>query len=373
MLALATNPVDGASTRFRVEQWRPYLAAEGIDLQLEPFYSSAATQLLYREGSPLGKIRHVGAGALRRVSVLRQLPALADILFVHREAFPLGWPVLLDRLRRFPGPVIYDYDDALFATQRQGRALARFECLDAPSRLIRLSDAVFAGSPILADYARQFSGHVTLLPTCIDTERFTPPAARPERPDCVIGWIGSHSTAKYLLGIIPALERAAEQIPFTLHVVGVPFPIKVRGVDVVQPPWSLLREVEDFQRCDIGVYPLWDDEWSRGKCGFKAIQFMACGTPVIAAPVGVTLDIVERNVNGFLASTAEEWAAALVRLLSDPELRRRLGAAGRRTIEQRYSVQALAPVFTAAIQRAVARAALRGALRPRACAAWSPK
>lgn len=362
MLALATNPVDGASTRFRVEQWRPWLEAQRIRLQLEPFYSSEATRLLYRQGSTVAKIGHFSAGAMRRLNVLRRLPQMADLVFVHREAFPLGWPVLVDHLRRFPGPIIYDYDDALFVPQRRGRGVLEWlERLDTPRRLIGMSDAVFAGSPILADYARQFSDRVTLLPTCIDTDRFTPSAPRPDGRECVVGWIGSHSTAKYLNGIIPALERAAERIPFALYVVGVPFPITVRGVTVTQVPWSLSREVEDFQRCDIGVYPLWDDEWSRGKCGFKAIQFMACGTPVIAAGVGVTLDIIEPGVNGMLASTTEEWAAALIRLLSNPTLRRRLGSAGRTTIERRYSLQALGPVFTGAVQRAISRAPLRRA------------
>lgn len=374
MRALATNPVDGASTRFRVEQWRSHLHEEGIDLELEPFYPSAASQVVYQDGHTIAKLGHFIKGAARRLDVLRRLPEIADILFVHREIFPLGWPLLLNRLERFPGAIIYDYDDALFVEQRRGRGLLGWlERLDAPSRLMRVSDVVLAGSPFLAGYARRYSDRVTLLPTCIDTDRFRPGEAPRSRDRCVVGWIGSHSTAKYLDSIVPALERAAESASFEVYVVGSPTPIRTRAFPVVRASWELEREVEDFQRCDIGVYPLWDDEWCRGKCGFKAIQFMSCGVPVIAAPIGVTRDIIDAGHNGVLASSAEEWATALVRLISDPGLRHSLGQAGRQTIEQRYSLRAQAPTFTGAVHEATARAAARGAWRPSGRAAWSAK
>lgn len=374
MRALATNPVEGASTRFRVEQWRSHLHEERIDLEIEPFYPSAASQVVYQDGHTMAKLGHFTRGAARRLEVLRRLPEIADILYVHREIFPLGWPLLLSRLERFPGAVIYDYDDALFVEQRRGRGLLGWlERLDAPSRLMRMSDIVLAGSPFLAEYARQYSDHVTLMPTCIDTERFRPSEAPISRDRCVVGWIGSHSTAKYLDSIIPALERVAESVSFELYVVGSPNPIPTRAFPVVRAPWKLEREVDDFQRCDIGIYPLWDDRWCRGKCGFKAIQFMSCGVPVIAAPVGVTRDIIDDGHSGVLASSAEEWAAALVRLISDSGLRRSLGQEGRRTIEQRYSLRAQAPTFTGAVREATARATARGAWRRSGRAAWSAK
>ncbi len=364
MLALATNPVDGASTRFRVEQWRDHLRAEGVELQLEPFYPLSASGFVYQEGRALAKIRQFSEGAARRVDLLRKLPALADVLFVHREAFPLGWSVLLNRIERFPGAIIYDYDDALFVPQRSGRGILEWvERVDTPARLMRISDVVLAGNPFLAEYARRFSDRVILLPTCIDTDRFKPREHLQSQGRCTVGWIGSHSTAKYLQGLIPALERAAACVPFDLYVVGGPVPISAKGIGVVQAPWSLDREVEDFQRCDIGVYPLWTDEWSQGKSGFKAIQFMACGILVIASPVGVTRDIIQTGVNGLLSSTVEEWASTLVRLVSDLGFRMALGAAGRRTIERRYSVTTQAFTFTSAVREAIARAVLRRGVR----------
>src|SRR5262249_25826694 len=117
--------------------------------------------------------------------------------------------------------------------------------------------------------------------------------------------------------------------------------------------WSRDREVDLFAGCDVGVYPLTDDEWARGKCGFKAIQFMACGVPVIASRVGVNAELIEDGVNGFLASTDAEWVEKLQRLLADPRLRARLGAAGRRTIEARYSLAVTAPRLVGALESVV--------------------
>jgi glycosyltransferase involved in cell wall biosynthesis len=172
----------------------------------------------------------------------------------------------------------------------------------------------------------------------------------------VVGWIGSPTTASYVRALAPVLERAGERHRFVLRVSGADEPLAVRGVSIEQPAWSLDREVELFNTCDVGVYPLSDDEWSRGKCGFKAIEFMACGVPVVASAVGVNREIIEDGVNGFLASTDDEWVDKLGRLLSDRALRERLGRAGRRTIEERYSLQVHAPAVAGVIRRAVEEA-----------------
>jgi glycosyltransferase involved in cell wall biosynthesis len=143
----------------------------------------------------------------------------------------------------------------------------------------------------------------------------------------------------------PVLQRVRQRHAFTLRVSGAGEPLEIDGVEVENAAWSLEREVELFQSCDVGVYPLADDEWSKGKCGFKAIQFMACGVPVVAAAVGVNREIIQDGVNGFLASTPDEWVDKMGRLLADPALRRRFGEAGRRTVIERYSLQTNAPIL----------------------------
>ena len=177
----------------------------------------------------------------------------------------------------------------------------------------------------------------------------------------MVGWIGTPTTATYLKSLGPTLSRLAPQHPYVLRVSGSGQPIEFSGVTTVNERWTLEREVELFNTCDIGVYPLNDDEWAKGKCGFKAIQFMACGVPVVAADVGVNRDIIQDGVNGFLASTEQEWDEKLGRLLADAALRQRIGAAGRKTIEERYSLAVNAPRLASLLREVVDRKADRGA------------
>ena len=377
LLALATNPETGASTRFRVLQWAPRLEQAGFLLSLDAFYPPEASTVLYQPGRRMSKAAYLLSGSIRRAMSLARAARTADALLIHREAFPLGRKLWFRMLERFPGPILYDYDDAMFLPQRQGRGLlAWLEDLETPREVMALSDVVFAGNEFLAGYARRHARRVLVLPTCIDTERFRPRSDASERrggprladgqgrggssPDTsqasdrllTVGWIGSHSTAKYLQSLAPALERTAARRRFRLYVVGTPFPPRLGGVEVEAAPWVLEREVEDFARCDIGIYPLWDDPWAQGKCGFKALQFMACGVPVVAASVGVNREIIQDGVNGLLASTEEDWVERLGRLLSDEGLRARLGQAGRATVERSYSLAAHEPTLIGALRDA---------------------
>ena len=358
ILALATNPETGASTRFRVLQWASELRQAGFALSLEAFFSEPGAVTIYQPGRWLSKAAHLVSGTCRRFISLAGVAQRAEILFIHREIFPLGRRVFLNAIERFPGPVIYDYDDAMFLPQRFGRGwLARLEDLETPRRVMALSDVVLAGNTFLADYARQYARHVVYLPTCIDTGRFSPqPKVRAAGQPLVVGWIGSHSTAKYLQGLRPVLERVARDIPFHLYVVGSPYALSFNGVEIEQVQWSLHREVDDFGRCDVGLYPLWDDGWAQGKCGFKAIEFMACGVPVIATAVGANRDIIQDGVNGYLASTEPEWVEKLKRLLLDADLRQRFGYAGRSTVEERYSLTAHALTLITALRETLGRA-----------------
>jgi glycosyltransferase involved in cell wall biosynthesis len=194
----------------------------------------------------------------------------------------------------------------------------------------------------------------------VDTSRFVP-ASEVERArrtgqsrEPVVGWIGSPTTASYIRSLAGVLRRVREQHPFILRVSGADDALEIPGVSVENPPWTLAGEVELFNACDVGVYPLADDEWSKGKCGFKAIEFMACGVPVVAAAVGVNREIVQDGVNGFLAATPDEWVSKLGRLLADPDLRRRFAAAGRKTVEERFSLRVNAPRLAATLRAVTA-------------------
>ena len=362
IFAVATNPEIGASTRFRVLQWKTHLERAGFSLCLDAFFSPAGTEVLYRPGRRLAKLAHICRGTVRRSLNLLRASRTAEILLIHREVYPLGRRLFWTALERFRGPIVYDYDDAMFLPQREDRGLlGRLERLDTPKAIMELSDVVLAGNDFLAAYAQRYAKKVVLLPTCIDTERFRPSQSpHPIRRRLIVGWIGSHSTAKYLRSLYGVLARVAERVPFQMHIVGNPQAPLVSGVEVTYTSWSMTREVEDFLRCDIGVYPLWDDAWAQGKCGFKAIQFMACGIPVVAAAVGANRQIIQDGMNGYLASTEDEWVDKLTRLLLDTGLRTRFGEAGRRTVEERFSLDAHAPALISTL-----RGTLNGSSRQR--------
>ena len=353
IVAIATHGEAGPSTRFRVLQWEPWLRQWGFSLSLRAFFSAEMTIALYQPGRPVAKALEILAGSARRLATLASLSKEADIVLVHREVFPLGQRPLWKALEQFPGPIIYDYDDAMFLPQRAGRGmLGWMEQVQTPKAVMRLSEVVLAGNQFLADYASAYARRVVVLPTCIDTTRFVP---RPREGDDdkkpVVGWIGSYTAAKYLHGLVDVLSAVARVVPFHLYVVGCdPLP-PIKGVTIEHAEWTLSREVEDFQRCDVGLYPLWDDAWAKGKCAFKAIQCMACGVPVVASSVGVNRELIQDGVNGFLATTKDEWTEKLRRVLMDASLRHRMGVVGRHTIETRYALPVHANTLKAALRR----------------------
>lgn len=346
MLALSPLPEEGAGCRFRISQYVPYLEAHGFDVTVAPFYTPEFFRIVYLRGRYLAKARLFLARTVRQLA--EALSSRHDLVFLYREAIPIGPPLiemLLTRLRR--RPLVYDFDDAVFLTNVSdaNRLLRVVKFPEKVRTIIRASAAVTAGNAYLADYAARYQRNVTVLPTVVDTARWIPAADPVRRPVPRVGWIGTPSTASYLASLGDVLRHVAAVEPFTLRVAGTADPVRFPGVSVENERWTLPGEVALFNTCDVGVYPLPDDAWARGKCGLKAIQFMACGVPVVAAPVGVNRDIIQDGVNGFLAATPEEWTEKLGWLLADESLREKLGRAGRETVIERYSLAVYAPLL----------------------------
>jgi len=260
-----------------------------------------------------------------------------DLIFLYREAYPIG-PALLERWLAAPGkpPIVYDFDDAVFLpnVSDANRFMVSLKWVRKIPGILRLCTHVVAGNEYLAAFAKQYNPAVTSIPTCVDTDKFRPrpadsglPAGQP-----IVGWIGSPTTAPYLATLRDVFRRVHARRPFELKVSGASADISFDGVPTRNVRWSLGDEVTLFNTCDIGVYPLTDDEWSKGKCGFKAIEFMACGVPVVASAVGVNREIVQDGANGFLAATEDEWVDKLGRLLADSDLRCRFAAAWRQQL-----------------------------------------
>jgi glycosyltransferase involved in cell wall biosynthesis len=358
VLALTPIPEEGAGCRFRVSQYVPYLRSVGFDVTVSSFYTPEFFRLVYRRGHYVRKAASFAWLALRRFRELFTLNEY-DLVLLYREAIPLGPPLVEWLVARRGLPIVYDFDDAIFLpnVSEANRAFAFLKNPGRVARILRLSRRVVVGNEYLAAYARQHNAAVTVIPTAVDTDRFVPRAQAPAEPGrpLVVGWIGSPTTFPYLESLSGVLREVAARQAYTLKVSGAGRPVHFPGVTVREEPWSLANEVQLFNTCDVGVYPLTDDEWSKGKCGFKAIQCLACGVPVVAAAVGVNREIIEDGVNGFLASTPQEWVEKLERLLTDASLRARMAEAGRRTIEQRYSLQVTAPRLAGVLSSALGR------------------
>lgn len=351
VLGLSLYGHQAASHRVRLSQFQPGLEAAGIDLRIHSLLDDAYLQRSFSGGRP--SLRGLLAAYGRRIQALRQADRF-DLAIVHCELLPFlpGW---LER-QLLQIPFLYDYDDAFFLKYRSGRFRLLQPMLGAKAdRLMAAAMAVTAGNAGLAAYASRFNSSVSVLPSVVDTDHFRP--ADRSRAVCsgqpfTVGWIGSPSTAPYLQLLIDPLQQLARERPVRLLVVGGSAPV-IAGVEVIEQSWSLEQEVSLIQQFDVGVMPLPDTPWSRGKCAYKLIQCMACGISVVASRVGANVDAVASGC-GLLADSSQQWLTSFRQLAADPAERLQLGAAAHQWVERHYSLRSALPLLTSVIQRAAA-------------------
>jgi glycosyltransferase involved in cell wall biosynthesis len=337
LLAIVPNLFDTSpGQRFRIEQWEPLLKQRGVEIVYHSFEDEELHASLYKQGNLAKKLRLIAQACGRRMAAARNVKEY-DAIYLFREAALLGPPIFERLFHRSQVPIIFDFDDAIFVpyVSPSNGYLSYLKFPAKTKTICRLSSHVMAGNSYLADYARQVNDKVTIVPTTIDTEKYRL-EERIENEMPVIGWSGSYSTVQHLDTLREALRSLAKRERFRLRVIGTPR-YEIDGVDVDSMAWRAETEVADLRPIDIGVMPLPDDQWSLGKCGLKALQYMALGIPTICSPVGVNSEIIRDGENGFLAATREEWIEKLTLLLKSAELRKRLGLAGRATVEESYS------------------------------------
>jgi len=343
-------PGRAPSQRFRFEQYLEALTAAGHTYRLAPFLSVATWNILYQPGQSLAKALGILGGFARRLGLLFTVPGY-DFVFVHREAAPVGPPVFEWLIAKvLSKKIIYDFDDAIWLvnTSEANRIAAGVKWHHKVADICRWAYKNSCGNAYLADYARQFSAHAVVNPTTIDTVNLHNQVRDQARPGrLVIGWTGTHSTLKYLDQVVPVLAKLeAEGLDFEFRVISnQPPALQLRSL--VFLPWRKDTEIADLLGFHVGLMPLEDDLWAKGKCAFKALQYMALGIPALVSPVGMNTEVVQHDQNGFVCATPAEWEASLRQLLADAGLRQRLGTAARATIEQRYSVRANTPNFLA--------------------------
>ncbi len=315
LVALVESP-EHVCCRYRLAAFRPHLEAAGHRLDLRPWPKRWWSRLR------LGR-------AVRD----------ADVVILQRKLLPV-W--LLYLLRCAAPRLVFDFDDAVFLRDSYSpKGLHSAARLHRFMATVETADAVVAGNQFLADEAGRWvtaAGRVHVVPTCVEPARYSPARHDGDRFELV--WVGSSSTLRGLEAARPLLEEIGRGVPGArLKLVSDRF-LRLAHLPVVECPWSEGGEAADIAAADVGVSWVPDDLWSRGKCGLKVLQYMAAGLPVVANPVGVQADLVRHGETGYLARTPAEWVEALRRLAADPDLRRRLGAAGRRRVEAEFSVAA---------------------------------
>lgn len=342
VLFLTKYARNGASSRYRTFQYLPWFKQAGIQCHVMPLFDEA--YLIHRYESGRGHVGDVLRAFLHRLAALAAARRY-DLVVIEYELLPY-FPALPERLLDWLGvPYVVDYDDALFHQYDQhSKWWVRRLLGKKIARVMRGARLVTAGNAYLADYARRAGAErIEIIPTVIDLQRYPrASAARPPNEIFTIGWIGSPSTSNYLRAVAPALAEACAGRKARVRLIG-SGPVDLPGVPVDVLPWNENTEVDMLHQFDVGIMPLPDEPWARGKCGFKLIQYMACGLPVVASPVGVNAEIVEHGVNGFLADTRDQWVESLKTLLLDSELRQRMGQASRQKVEERYSLQVTGP------------------------------
>jgi glycosyltransferase involved in cell wall biosynthesis len=330
------------TTRFRVLQYVPYLRALGHRCTVAHSHPQKYDYWPAMGWRPSQWFKR----GVRVWHLFRGWIGAYDVIFVERELFNDGTWSMEERFRRIARAMVLDVDDAVFL-EHPGKL----------ERIVSMCDVVIAGNRFLKDRIAPHAPNVEVIPTCVDLARYAPKVASPGGRRVVIGWMGTASNLNNLSVVAPALRSLASRCDFEFQVVtGEDAPLDsldLGGIPTRFLRWDAGREVEQLHAFDVGIMPLrMDREWDLYKCGTKLIQYMAVGTPGVASPVGVNAEIVRHGENGLLAATSEQWEEHLGRLVQDPELRRRLGEAARRRVEEAYSVQACLPHFIQTLSRA---------------------
>jgi glycosyltransferase involved in cell wall biosynthesis len=329
------------SQRFRFEQYIDFLKENGYDYDFSFLITPEDDKIFYSPGNQLKKGLIVLKCFFTRLKDVLKVKQY-DLIFIQREAFMTGTTFFEKQFAKSRAKVVFDFDDSIWM-QNVSDANKKFSFLKDASKtsnIIALSDMIFAGNQYLADYAKPFNSNIRIVPTTIDTDEYQRMALPIDEKVC-IGWSGSITTIQHFKFAVPALQKIKKKY-------GDRIKIKVIGdanyrndeLDVISLNWNKQDELKELSSFDIGIMPLPDDEWAKGKCGLKGLQYMALEIPTIMSPVGVNSEIIQSGVNGFLAVSDDDYVNALSTLIDDEILRKKIGAEGRRTVVEKYSVKA---------------------------------
>jgi glycosyltransferase involved in cell wall biosynthesis len=347
LFIVAHRPGRSPGQRFRFEQYLDYLSQNGFEYSFSFLLNEQDDRIFYAKGHYFQKFLILIKSIIIRFSDLKKIKNF-DIVFIYREAVMFGSAFFERRMKKKGAHMILDYDDAIWLmdVSEGNRNLKWLKKPEKTEKIIRYCEMVFVGNNYLGDYARKFNNNVKIIPTTLDTNTFVRTLPHRENDSICIGWTGSSTTLKHFGLALPFLKTLKEIYGERIRVKLISDVAYVSNeIPIEFCRWKRESEVSDLCDIDIGIMPLPDDTWSRGKCGFKGLQYMALEIPAVMSPVGVNCEIITDGQNGFLADEASEWVLKISKLIDSAELRRQLGKAGRKTIEERYSFNALKTVY----------------------------
>ena len=350
LFACLHRPNRSPSQRYRFEQYLNYLEKQGYPSSFSYLLNEHDDKLFYAPGHYFGK------GGILLKSVSKRLAEVffkrfPPVVFVQRECFMLG-SAFFERRYAKRSRLIFDFDDSIWLQQvsEGNKKLAFLKNAGKTKEIIRAAHLVIAGNEYLASYAKTYNPRVIIIPSTIDTDKYAVKEV-PEKENIVIGWSGSFSTIAHFEKAVEALQLLKNKYHNRLSFIVIGDPAYQNELlSITGMPWNAATEVEDLHRFDIGIMPLPDDEWTRGKCGMKGLQYMAAGIPTVMSPVGVNKEIIQDGENGFLADTTGEWVEKLSRLIESVELRKKFSLNGRKTVEEKYSIIANKEKYLEAIK-----------------------
>lgn len=338
VLFLTRYPIEGASSRYRVYQYLPHLERMGVICEAESFMDAEFYRLSFSPGKTIQKIYYTFISSARRIRTLMRHREY-DLIYMQRELFPFGPPLVERWLKRRGARLVFDYDDALFIKKpsRHNPISTLLRSSEKVWKIFAISDCVVAGNDWLRDMAAQKCARAVTIDVAEDAKRIPEKRLRDSDDPVLIGWLGSQSTVKYIRLVEDVLRQIHAKFSNTRFEIVGGGEFDLPGLPLTHTDWSLQAEVEALTRFDIGLMPLPLEEWSRGKSGGKARTYMASGIAVVCTRIGYNNVLIDDGKTGFLCQTPEEWMEALSKLICDPALRKRVGDAARAHVAERFS------------------------------------
>ena len=326
--------------RFRFEQYFPFLQQSGYEWHLSHLLREKEDKIFYGKGNNYKKIGIVAKCFFRRMKDISRIKKY-DIIFIQREAFMTGSVYFEKQFAKSGKKIIFDFDDAIWLPN-VSETNKEFEWMKNPNKIktiIKLSHLVIAGNNYLSNYAKQFNKNVIVIPTTIDTDYHKKIRSNKNDDRICIGWTGSHTTIKHFERSLPVLQKLKKKFGNKIYFKVInDVNYENKELEIKSTAWNLQNEIKELSEIDIGIMPLPDDKWAKGKCGLKGLQYMALEIPPVMSPIGVNTEIIQDGVNGFLAESDEEWLRKISALIESKELMKKIGEEARITVEKRYSV-----------------------------------